>query len=162
MILFNMEAATASVSHFQPIEHGIENWKCIWNHILRAGLVDFPSPASNGNRQFATTVEMWKRAGFWWHAPEYWLLLRVILGRIISSERSIEAAKELFGVQSWLGGMEPHVAVAYGGQWAGPCEHLIEIPCDEGLSLRVETRDSRFKIRGSRFEIRDFESNMYT
>ena len=125
VILFNMEAAIASVSHFQPIEHGMENWKCIWNHIVRDGSVDFPSPGSDEKRHLANTGEIWKRAGFWWHAPEYWLLLRVILDRIISSKRSIEAAKELSGGQSWLGDVEPHVAVGCGGSGMDHVKQLI-------------------------------------
>ena len=43
----------------------------------------------------------WKRIGFMRNAPEYWLLARIILERLESTQQSLDAAESLSGQSGW-------------------------------------------------------------
>ena len=103
VVLFNTEAsglATATSAQVRSGEVGLVNWKAIWNHIALCGSVDFPSSFAllQDQDEVDGERELWKRPGFWRHASEYWLLLRVMVDRIVARKGDGARAGEAAGL----------------------------------------------------------------
>lgn len=65
-----------------PIQHGLTNWKEIWNHheMLEQGGTQLSSLSS-----LASPSECWKRTGFMEYAPEYWTLAQAIITSVFTT-----------------------------------------------------------------------------
>ncbi|KAK5191957.1 hypothetical protein LTR20_010968 [Exophiala xenobiotica] len=109
IMIFNLEPSIAPKAQFAHIRMGLENWKAVWNQrTLNDDERFFDVPITTGltrnnskdnsqkepqeaNRQLTQPPphhipedepSMWKRSGFWRHAPEYWLLANLYLDRM--------------------------------------------------------------------------------
>lgn len=87
-------------SQLSAIRTGLNNWKSIWNRrslnnderffdVLIATVKDSNTTAHKNIPP--DEPSMWKRSGFWRHAPEYWLLASLGLDQ---SERAMSAPQQ--------------------------------------------------------------------
>jgi hypothetical protein len=110
----------------QHVKRALTNWKAVWNRRLsidrleRSPIASFDIPiepegedqasrAQYGHQRASNTFfdsgslghnnnkDDWRRAGFWRHASEYWLLARLFLEQFESAERGIQAVEGLSG-----------------------------------------------------------------
>lgn len=134
-MIYAIEPALDLESQARPVQHGLDNWKLIWNrrtargqeHFFDAHLeVEKPDVssaqwagdpavlgqtmfASSGDREFAHQTQEWHRAGFWKKATEFWLLAQVMLDRLKTWRRSTIAAEGLSGSTGQHANMKPHL-----------------------------------------------------
>jgi hypothetical protein len=124
-MIFNLEPSIAPKAQFAHIRMGLANWKAVWNQRtlndderffdvpITTGLTrsnskdDSQKEPREANRQLTQPLphhipedepSMWKRSGFWRHAPEYWLLANLYLDRM---EYGISVGPDGEGAQSF-------------------------------------------------------------
>lgn len=122
-MIYAIEPSLDIESQIRPVQHGLNNWKLMWNrrtargqeHFFDAHLeVEAPDHSSTqstgtsaslgqttnrfpGDCELAKQRHEWHRAGFWKKATEFWLLAQVMLDRLKSWRRSTIAAEGLSG-----------------------------------------------------------------
>lgn len=93
-MIFNLDPVRGAQSQYQPLRNGISNWKAVWNRRIFT-YADSSIDISIGPESEQTLPEncdaLWKRPGFWKHAAEFWLLSRIFLERLASSQHGVEA-----------------------------------------------------------------------
>lgn len=100
--LFHIDPGFGSDSQCLTMRNAIANWRVVWNLQFMSKSQDFdgihdPTAMPSAGK----TKAPWKRIGFMRNAPEYWLLARIILERLESTQRSLEAAESLSGHANW-------------------------------------------------------------
>jgi hypothetical protein len=103
-----------SLSLYQPLWNGISNWKAVWNRrVFNRDDHSFDVLIGPEDGQSVSDTDMWRRPGFWKHASEFWLLSRILLDRMVSSQRGAEAAETLSGSDNTRCEVEPHMLDEY-------------------------------------------------
>lgn len=73
---------------FAPILTGLDNWKAVWTTRVDSGDDDtFDTPLADneaGNVRAAALLDLGRRPGFWRHAAEYWLLVRLMVAKFMA------------------------------------------------------------------------------
>lgn len=109
-------------SQLSPIRIGLDNWKLIWNRrslndderffdvpIATLKQHNHPTEKRQSHEHIpADEPSMWKRSGFWRHAPEYWLLARLGLDRSEFSLSSSLSAHQKTDVDRDDDDQQPH------------------------------------------------------
>lgn len=99
-MLFNFDPPVASASQFRSLRTGLANWKATWfQRCLNDDERFFDSEVTRFARRkdhgycdqthviSANETNMWwRQTGFWRHAPEFWLLAKVMLDQKTSKE----------------------------------------------------------------------------
>ncbi|KIW22184.1 uncharacterized protein PV07_12095 [Cladophialophora immunda] len=117
-----------------PVRRGLKNWRAVWNRRLaidrsnKGTIASFdisiePETEACGSQDELNIVtrtdhelchsEDWRRPGFWRHASEYWLLCRVFLERMESTQKGLEAAENLSGQGSARSRVESKILARY-------------------------------------------------
>ncbi|KIW18811.1 hypothetical protein PV08_03100 [Exophiala spinifera] len=115
--IFHIDPGFGSESQIAAMENAIANWRVVWNlrraHCSRGPTDLGRSPCSGLSSSVCDPNQVWKRIGFMREAPEYWLLARVKLERLSSTQRSLEAAEGLSGFNSRLCNMPGNILPKY-------------------------------------------------
>ena len=83
---FHFRPTLGQITELVPLQTAIVHWGDVWNSRPAAGARSaFGTPSAEMD-SFATRNEMWKRVGFMKHAHEFWMLSRIIVDRIASSQ----------------------------------------------------------------------------
>lgn len=102
VLLFHVDPGFGSDSQCQVLRNAICNWRSIWNMRLEDNFEDLCGIRNLLRAQSAPEANAsWKRIGFMRNAPEYWLLARIILERLESTQQSLDAAESLSGQSGW-------------------------------------------------------------
>ncbi len=107
----SLELEDPADRELQHVRTALKNWKAIWNRRLsidrceRGPIAYFDiSIEPEGETQVTPSPYVddgnchsndWRRAGFWRHASEYWLLARVFVDEMESAQRRAQAAKSV-------------------------------------------------------------------
>ncbi|KIY01583.1 uncharacterized protein Z520_03135 [Fonsecaea multimorphosa CBS 102226] len=104
-----------------PVRKGLKNWRAVWNRRLgidrsnTGSITSFDisiepeTEARSSQEELSIVVERdqgpyhnenWRRPGFWRHASEYWLLCRIFVERMESTEMGLDAAETLSGLEN--------------------------------------------------------------
>ncbi|EXJ55240.1 hypothetical protein A1O7_08166 [Cladophialophora yegresii CBS 114405] len=98
VLLFNMslDVDAPTEQQLQRVRRALNNWKAVWNRRLSIDRFERSPIASFDNVEFSQKhSDDWRRAGFWRHASEYWLLARLFLEQFESAERGRQDGKNL-------------------------------------------------------------------
>jgi hypothetical protein len=82
--IFNLDPLVANGHLSQSIQRGLTNWKLVWNRrLLNGDERHFAVPVTEQQHQQnrPDVSGMWRRPGFWRHAPEFWLLAQLYVDR---------------------------------------------------------------------------------
>jgi hypothetical protein len=83
---FHFRPTLGQTTALVPLQNAITHWGDIWTARPAAGARSAFGTPSAEKDSFATRNEMWKRVGFMKHAHEFWMLSRIIVDRIASSQ----------------------------------------------------------------------------
>lgn len=94
-MLYHLTSSISCDSRFAATRRGLENWKAIFNqrcvnndeYFFDVQIVQpFRTENVNNDRQYQLGLidepSLWKRLGFWKHAPEFWLLATLRLAEL--------------------------------------------------------------------------------
>lgn len=76
IMLFNIDADIASLTQYDPLLTGLNNWRAVWNRSSIIAMDSDPRGSIGVPRQ---------KQGYWKHGAEYWLLAHVYLQQIINA-----------------------------------------------------------------------------
>ncbi|ROT34504.1 hypothetical protein SODALDRAFT_329757 [Sodiomyces alkalinus F11] len=85
-LIFQHQNAFGGDGQMVAIRHALSNWKAIWE--FYSGHLSSVPPHAMVARARLTPDNAWRRIGFQRHAPEFWLLASVIMGRLTSADHS--------------------------------------------------------------------------
>lgn len=95
---FHFRPTLGQATEMLPLRNAISHWGDIWTSRPAAGHRSAFGTPSTETVSFTERSEMWKRLGFMKHAHEFWMLSRIIVDRIVSSQGYlVEADNEVRG-----------------------------------------------------------------
>ncbi|EXJ75824.1 uncharacterized protein A1O5_00331 [Cladophialophora psammophila CBS 110553] len=92
---FHFRPALGQIAELVPLQHAISHWGEIWAARPPPGMRSAFGTSSTEPVSFTSQREMWKRLGFMKHAHEFWMLSRIIVERLVASQRHVVHAGDI-------------------------------------------------------------------
>lgn len=83
-LIFQHQNSFGGHDQLRAVRNGLDNWKSVWE--TYSDEFSFSPPHVMVNRDNLSPNELWKRVGFMRHSPEYWLLAKLLVDRLASSD----------------------------------------------------------------------------
>ncbi|RBR05966.1 hypothetical protein FVER53590_13928 [Fusarium verticillioides] len=86
-LIFQHQNSFGGHDQLQAVRNALENWKSAWE--TYSDEFSFSPPHVMVDRQNVATENLWRRVGFMRHSPEYWLLGKLLVDRLSTSNDSL-------------------------------------------------------------------------
>lgn len=89
-LIFQHQNSFGGHDQLRAVRNGLDNWKLVWE--TYSDEFSFSPPHVMVNRDTLSPNELWKRVGFMRHSAEYWLLAKLLVDRLASSDGSMSSS----------------------------------------------------------------------